>query len=448
MRITGVVVVALASAALVPGVAEAAPPWSTPAVVPGAAYYDAPVVFTPAGHGAIVGHGDTGSVDDTLITAVGPDGALGRSQRIDVSYARVATFGTDGIAVAGARRATTGAEARRAPIELATGTPTGGVGAPRALPGTAGQQLFALAGHASGTVALVTATAAGHRERIVWIRRGGKLRRALTIRVGERAGGAAAAVGSKGDVLVAWEDNRQIFSRHIGPTGRAGTARRLGAGVESAIQARYDESGRQEVAWESQRAGLGDALAPATISYTSAQRGHGFTAAQVVGRSALTGTGRYLAAPGVRLVGSGTDSSVLAFTVYDGANFRVQEANAAAGKVQTPLTVSPAGEDCVLGDLAYARAGGTLVLWRSGTRGSDPSGPQQVFASTRPAGQFAFGAPEAISDPVSATSPPAVTIPSSPFGAVDPKTGAALATFGTAAMATASVVVSARTPLR
>jgi len=172
----------------------------------------------------------------------------------------------------------------------------------------------------------------------------------------------------------------------------------------------------------------------ATISYTSAAGGHGFTKPVVVGTDSPVGAGRYVAAPGVRLVGSGTDSSVLALTLYDGAHFRVGVANAAAGRVQTPEIVSPDGEDAVLGDLGYARAGGTLVLWRSGTAGHDAVGPQRVFASWRPAGQAGFGAPEAVSDP-------ADTIPESPFGAVDPKTGAAVAVY---ASLSSRVTISAR----
>jgi hypothetical protein len=165
----------------------------------------------------------------------------------------------------------------------------------------------------------------------------------------------------------------------------------------------------------------------------------------VVGRDDITGNENYVSAPGVRLVGSGSDSSVLAFTVYDGAHFRVQVADVAAGRVGTPQTVSPDGEDAVLGDLAYARAGGTLVLWRSGTRGAAASGPQRVFANVRGAGLPGFGAPEAVSDPVDPSAPAINTVPYAPFGAVDPKTGAALAAFG---YLTPRVAISTRPPLR
>jgi len=90
--------------------------------------------------------------------------------------------------------------------------------------------------------------------------------------------------------------------------------------------------------------------------------------------------------------------------------------------VQTLATISPAGLDAVLGDLAYARAGGTLVLWRSGTRGADAVGPQRVFASFRRAGSADFGAPEAVSD--------SSVVAAAPAAAVNPLTGAYVAAFG------------------
>ena len=76
----------------------------------------------------------------------------------------------------------------------------------------------------------------------------------------------------------------------------------------------------------------------------------------------------------------------------------------------------------LLRDLAYARAGGTLVLWRSGTRGADAVGPQRVFASFRRAGSADFGAPDAVSD--------SSVIPAAPAAAVNPLTGASAAAFG------------------
>jgi hypothetical protein len=429
MNLMRLLAATLATVVLSPASALADAPWTAPAAVTGAVGYRAQLVFTKTGHAALV---TDAPANRTLVAPVGDDGRPGTSRTFSLSSALLAAYGNGALALAGTRTATTAAQARSAPVMLGTGIPVHGIATVRALPGTAGQQLFGLAGNGD-TVAVVTGTATGHRERIVWVRRGGTLRRALSIRVGSRARGATVAVGAKGDVLVVWEDNHTIYSRHRGASGRWASVRKLGAGVQSSLQALFDDSGRQEVAWMSQRVSEGDG-GNATISYTSAARGHGFTRPVVVGTDAPTGTGRYVAAPGVRLVESGTDSSVLALTVYDGAHFRTAVANVAAGRVQTPEMVSPAGEDDVLADLGYARAGGTLVLWRSGTAGHDANGPQRVYAAVRPSGTFDFGSPELVSDP-------AQTVPESAFGAVDPQTGVALAAFGDL---NPQVVVSAR----
>jgi hypothetical protein len=149
-----------------------------------------------------------------------------------------------------------------------------------------------------------------------------------------------------------------------------------------------------------------------------------------VGGSSLTGTGRSVARPGVRLVATGPNASALAWTQYDGTRFRVAVADVAAGRVRTPQTVSPADDDAVLGDLASSPAGGRLVLWRTGTRGADPGGAQRVAAAVRSPGAAAFGAPELMSEPVG---PPgtaaaaATTVPSAPSAAVDQRDGRRLA---------------------
>jgi hypothetical protein len=422
--------IALAAAA---PAARADAPWSAPEPLGGFGSPSA-VVFTAAGHGAIAGAGPNATVEnDTQVTPLAASGALGTPRTLPIFNGRLVTYGSDSLALAGQRPAQTSAQVAKAPILVATGK-AGALGTPRALAGTAGQQLYALAGSPRGTVALVTGTPS---TRIVWSGPGGgTLRRVLTIRVSSRARGAAIAIGSHGDLLVANEDNHLIYSRHIGPTGHAAPGHRLGAGVQSEIEARYDDSGRQEVAWMSQRVDEGDAVTGAIASYTSAAKGHDFTKAVVIGRDDVTGTGRYVALPGIRLAGSGSDSSVLAFTIYSGGHFRVQVANAVAGRVQAPATMPVAeGDDVILGDLAYARAGGTVVLWRSGTRGADSNGnPQRVFAAVRPGGAAAFGAAEAVSPAVDPTTPAtrdATSVVTAPVAAVDPVTGTAVAGWGT-----------------
>jgi hypothetical protein len=425
MHSSRILTAALTVAALSTSTAAAATPWSAPATVPGALSFGGQLAVTNAGHAelAIATAGSNPNDESfTQVNSISTTGQPGAAHRVgNMSFGRIAAYASDHIILVGQQEAATAAQAKSAPVLVATGTPESGVGTPKALSGTADQTVDAVAGNTAGTAAFVTAQDSGHRQRIVWVRANGATKRVLTISVSAEAGAAAVSVGSKGDVLVVWQDKDKVFSQHIGPTGHAASAHTLGSGVEGNLQALYDASGRQEVAWLSQRVGEGDAESPATISYTSAASGHNFTKAKVIGQSSITGTGRYVASPGVRLVASGTDSSVLAMTVYDGANFRVQVATVAAGSVQTPQSVSPAGQDNILGDLAYARTGGTLVLWTTNTRGADPVGAQSIVATTRPTGQTAFTAPQQ------------VTGPQTPYGTsavVNAVTGSALAEVG------------------
>jgi hypothetical protein len=311
------------------------------------------------------------------------------------------------------------------------------LGTPSALPGSRGQVVVAVGGNPAGeTVGLVTASMyeGGPPTRTVWILRGRTVRRALTFRPQTNAREAAVAVGPRGDVLVAWQGHGAVYARHFGPTGHPGTQHRLGAGDQSALQARVDDDGRLEVAWESQRISEGTALTPATVAYTTAAPGHDFTRARVVGGSSLTGTGRYIMRPGVRLVATAANTSALAWTAYNGSRYRVQVADVSAGVVHAAQTVSPADEDAVLGDLASSPGGGALVLWLTGTRGADPSGAQRVASATRTPGASAFGAPEPVSEPVGTPGTPAynnTTVPFAPSAAVDTRAGRGFAVWTT-----------------
>ena len=391
MRIAVVLVVAALAA---PATASAAPPWSPP--LPAAAADR--LLTTPGRARVLVGGIRYRSVaSQTLLATLGEDGAETGRQQLRIDYAKVTTAG-ERIVVAGSRPSTNTRGAERAPVLVASG-PAGAVGAPRALPGTRGQWVSSLAGRGI-TVAVVTATMynRGRPGRTLWIRRGGHgFRRVLTIRPGTFARDTAVAVGPRGDVLVVWQEQRAIRARHVGRGGRVGPERTLGRGVQSALQANL-ASGRMEVAWMSQRVGEGDAHTPARVAYVSAPRGGRFGRPRTVGRSSLLGTGNYVSRPGVRLLPTGDDASVLAWTDYDGEHFRVRVADVGAGVVGTAQTVSAPGDDAVLGDLAVATDDAALVLWRSGTRGNDASGPQRVFGAYRAPGAAAFAPPELVSD--------------------------------------------------
>jgi len=437
MRLVRSFAVLVAAAAAAPATASADVPWGASVPLDGISSATALLTTGIGGH-VLVGTSSARSLaSPTVVARVQRSGATTHVQSLDLAYARAATFRRAGVVVAGSRPGVTTRAAERAPVLVALGSIRGihDLGAPRALAGTQGEWVLAVAGNpAGGTIALVTGSMyrTGRPRSTLWVRRGATFRRVLTIQTGIRSPETAVAVGSRGDVLVAWQGDRAVYARHIGSHGGVGARHRLGTGVQSALQARVDDDDRLEVAWESQRVGEGDAVTPAVVSYTSAAAGRSFARARTVGGSSLTGTGRYVMRPGVRLVATGPSRSLLAWTQYDGARFRVQVADVAAGRVSTPQTVSPPAEDCVLGDVASAPAAGDLVLWLTNTRGNDATGLQRVAAAVRRPGAAAFGAPELVSEAVApGPGATAMTVPTAPHAAVDPRDGGDLAVWTT-----------------
>ena len=432
------VVAAVALAAAVPTAASAEAPWSAPAPIDGVSSTTT-LLTTEIGGTVLVGTSSSRSLaSPTVVARVQADGSTTGRQTLAIAYAQAAGYERAGIVVAGSRPAQTTRGAERAPVLVARGSIRGlhGVGAPVALPGSAGQWVSSVGGNpASTVVAVVTASMynRGAPTRTLWLLRGGAFRRALTIRPGTNARDTSVAVGPRGDVLFAWQGHRAVYARHLGPTGRAGAAHRLGAGVQSALQTRIDDDGRLEVAWESQQISEGYTNTPSVVSYTSAAPGKGFAPARQVGGTSPTGTGRYVMRPGVRLVANGPNASVLGWTGYDGKHYRVQVADVAGGTVAAPQTVSAPDDDGVLGDLASSPAGGQLVLWLTGTAGHDPSGPQRVAAAVRPPGTAAYGAPEFVSEPTGPPGPAsnATTAPFAPSAAVDARAGRSFAVWTT-----------------
>jgi hypothetical protein len=440
-------------AALTPTVAQAAPPWSAPIDLPGAVGGSTPLIVTNAGHALLATPtrpATPGLPADAAsqLVALGPDGTPGRATGVPDAELHVASYGQDRIVVAGrTARPAPGAPGifsvdDHSRVQVAFGTGAGGLGALRSLSGTSGEQLFALAAGARGDVAVVTGRA-GAGTRKLWVRRPGSssFRVALSVKVGSRARGTTAAVGPKGDLLLVWEDNHCIYSRHVGPGGGVGKTYRLGAGVQSDLQAAIDGTGREHVAWKSQRVSEGEANTPAVVSYATAAPGHGFGTARTIESVGKTGMGRFVGSPGVRLVADAGDDVVLAWTGFDGTNYVARAATIAGGHVGPRRQLSPAGADAVLGDLAVDPDGRAVALWRAGVAGADPSGAgthEVVWASVRPGATAPFGAPEQVSD-----ADKDVALP--PATAIDPATHRALAAYGYVVAGT--VQVSQRAPL-
>lgn len=411
-----------AAALAAPAGAMAAPPWSAPATIPDALGSSTPIVVTPAGSAALlapVSRTAAGSPagPPSELAALAPTGQPGAAQPVNVAAGLLTTYAKNRVAVAGSTLVD-GTITDRSHSTVALGTAGGALGAARGLSASTGQHVMGLAGNARGDLAVVTGDAS--HVRTLYVRRAGttSFRAALRIAVGSRARGATVAVGPKGDVLVVWEDDHEIFARHLGSTGHAGAVHRIGDGVQSQLQAAIDDSGRLEVAWKTQRVSEGESNTPAIVRFVTAAPGHGFGAQRTVETVGASGTGRYVAAPGVRLIAEANGSTLLAWTGFDGSHFVVRASEVAGGHRGMPQTLSPAGEDAVLGDAATGADGAAIVAWRAGVRGADPvpGATQTVFASLRAAGATAFGGPEQVSDT-------GENAPTAPFAALDPVSG-------------------------
>jgi hypothetical protein len=410
---------ALLAAVALPAAAAAAPPWSAPVEIPGAV---APTqaVFTGAGEGVVL--------SPRQLAVVAPDGSLTSTQPLSFAASFVAPYLGNRIAVAGRSLATSGTFGGTiddsSSVVTRMGTPAG-LGAIRVVPGTKGRQLYALASNRAGLMALVVGTL---RTRTLLVRKPATATfvAKLRIDVSSRARGATVAVGDGGDLLFVYEDAHEVRARHIGRHGAVGAVHRLGAGVQSDLQALVGDDGRLEVAWKSQRISEGESGTPAIVSFSTAAPGHGFGPARTVATVGRTGAGGHpVAAPGVRLLAAG-DDALLAYTGFDGSNYTVQARQVAGGRLGAAERLSPSGIDAVLGDAAVGATGAQVVTWRAGVAGADPSSQPPhtpVLANARAAAGGAFGGAEAVS-------PASPYVPSSPVAAIDPVSGRAIVAYG------------------
>ncbi|WP_155892132.1 hypothetical protein [Conexibacter woesei] len=421
---------ALSTAAVVPAAAQADAPWSAPAALEGATTPSTGPLgaITARGTAALTASNpstETAPADHpTQLVRMDAGGRVLASDGLSFVAQGVTTYGATGLAAAGETLGTqypgTLDDTSRLVVSAMSGA-----GAIRSttISGLHGFGVFALAGDPQGNVALLVFNT---RERIVYLRKKGSstFTKVLTIKVSDQARGATLAVGGKsgGELLVAYEDHHTLYARHRG-TRSWGSVHQLGDSVQSDISAAFDGSGRESVAWKSQRINEGESNTPAVVSFTTAAPGRGFGARrQIESVSGPSGAGHYVSSPAVLLRVIDGAHTLLTWTGSDGTNFVVKAETIASGHTATPATLSPAGSDAVLGDASVAPSGAALVLWRSNTAGADATlnaPAPRVTAAYRAPGAASFGAAE----PVSAATDqqPVLT------GLVDPATGRAIA---------------------
>jgi hypothetical protein len=441
---------ALAAAAAVPAIAGAAPPWTAPLTIPGAAPTPAPLIVTADGHALAFPAADrtaaapAGAVTESVALDPATGAPAGPVHGLPVASVLAAAYGRDRFVLAGSTLDARGTISDASHVQVGYGTHAGDLGPLKGIAGSTGEHAFALDANRDGVVAIVVGDT---RERRLLVRRpdGRGLVQAFRTAVTSQARGATVAVGAQGDVLMVWEDQHHVSARHVGPAGGVGAVHRIGDGVQSHLQAAVDAGGRLLAAWVSQRVDEGESATPASVFFATAAPGHGFGPARRLEDAGTAGVGRYVADPAVRLVATG-GATVLAWTGTSPAtgHFVVKAMPIAGGHRGSVQTVSDPAANAVLGDLSVDDAGRAGLIWRTGVAGADPDGtPQQLQSALRPAPAQPFGAPEAIATPAGAT------LPYAPRIVLAPATGTALAevgTFASAGTATAFAVAARPAP--
>ena len=252
-------------------------------------------------------------------------------------------------------------------IRIWFGRTDGSFGPPRTIDTVQLLRTPAVAANDTGTVAVayVRMTRGRHRSAKLIIRRRKRFGRP---RIVSRRGGVSAvtvAVGSGGEVAVAWARGSLIEARiwrrghALGPVVRVG---RNPNGAVPTLHAAVAASGRVWIAWSSQTLSEGGDNGPFTLQVAlSSKRGLRFHRPKLLDRYERRANDE--ATFGLAL--DGNDNGFVAWSSFDGSNFRARLAFADSdGRFIRHGTLSQPGYDAAVSDLATTRQiGEALVVW-------------------------------------------------------------------------------------
>ena len=394
----------------VPAAAVADPPWSPPGNVSAPHLFVDPVDVTASADGTALawwawqdGTGTAARTGWSLASRPPGATAFGAQRSAPSGTVAVEAYAKTR-AIALTDRALGPANIGRTRLSAAFGATSGSFGSQRTVADGPRLDRPVLAANANGDAAIAYFQDRGTTNDRVMVslrRAGGSFGAPFQVGQGPIRS-VAIAVGTRGDVLVAWDARGTIRARY---------ARSFGAGFQpietissdptffAQMQALVDDRGRCYLAWSAQLLTEGGTRGPVFNEVAVRPVGHHFRAAQLLERD---GSNRSQAP--VAIVTTGHDAKV-AWTGFDGANSRVRAASTEpTARVGGRQDVPPAGRDGVLSDLAY-RSGITLVVWDNGSFDAN-----QVFAAVAPPGA-PFAPPEAVSAAQEARAGKAVMVP-------------------------------------
>lgn len=278
---------------------------------------------------------------------------------------------------------------------VAFGSSRGSFGRAKRMVSGAPVRRGSLAGNPEGTLAFAWFEDNGTRNDEVRVRirpAGGSFGRAIRLDR-DRVRNVVAAVGVRGEVLVAYEVRGHVKVR-IRRRGhrRFDTAQtlRTDAAYNADLQAAVTANGRAIVAWSAKFLSEGGTQGPKFTEV--AVRPAGSTRFYSAQRLERDPEGR-IDLGNLRLVNVPSGPPLVAWTGREGgrAVVRVSE-SLPNGAFSPPVTVSPLGEDSHLTSVARGTDGQVAVAWSR-----DFDTPSQVYAAVRGPGAVAFGPAEQVS---------------------------------------------------
>jgi hypothetical protein len=258
---------------------------------------------------------------------------------------------------------------RRAPplarLRISFGRTEGRFGPPRTIDTVEPFRVPALAANDKAQLAVAYIEPARDRRRIVKLalRRRKRFGRPQVVGRHHNFQNVTVAVGSRGDLVVAWARGRRVEARirrpghPLGPVVQVGTS--VGDGVQ--LHAAVAATGRAWIVWNSQR--VGEVPGPSTLrSSVSSPNRSKFRRPSLLDRFDR----RYPTdVPTFDFSLDANDNGVVAWSTYDGQNYRLRLGLAdRRGRFIRFATLSQAGYDAFNGDLATSKnAGEALVVW-------------------------------------------------------------------------------------
>jgi hypothetical protein len=227
--------------------------------------------------------------------------------------------------------------------------------------------LPAVAANNSGLVAVayIKTTPKGRRVAKLALGRSRHVFRPRVIsRRGRRINAITVAVGSRGDLVVAWERDGRVEARIARPDRALGRVVLVGRGAKlgTSLRAAVAANGRVWIAWSSQSRSEGGDTGPFTLqSAASALRGSKFRSPYLLDRYDRRASDEATFDLSLDVNGNG----MVAWSGFDEGNFRARFARAnRRGRFVRFETLSQPGYDAVVGGLATGRrAGEAIVVW-------------------------------------------------------------------------------------